>query len=205
MDSERRSLIATAIVGLIVLAIIIGSIYYLVQFIRSRQSGSTAQTQQTQSTRPTATSSAAVRVNQGGGQVPAGDDFKVYNEGEFQVTYPKNWGVLTCSNSSNVELDPSNSQDMLKVACSRAQKPVTIIKNSTGCAGGESVTLGSYQVVKTKAQEGDYTRYEWCVKTAPMLYITHRVSGSGEPATSKDDLSRQVEELISRLSFVRGS
>lgn len=37
MDDETKSLIATAIVGLIVLAILIGSIYYLVQFVRSTE------------------------------------------------------------------------------------------------------------------------------------------------------------------------
>jgi hypothetical protein len=212
MDSERRSLIATAIVGLIVLAIIIGSIYYLVQFIRSRQSNQTASNQQTRSINPSDSASPAVSVNQQSiqpqtrqqTQAQAGD-FKTYNEGEYQIVYSKNWGVLTCNNSTSVELDPANAQDQLKVTCDRAQKPVTIIKNSIGCAGGETINLGPHQVVRTKAVEGDFTRYEWCIKSATPLYITHRVSGSPYPASSKDDLSKQIEEMISRISFVRGS
>lgn len=213
MDSERRSLIATAIVGLIVLAIIIGSIYYLIQFIRNRQSGQTANTQQTRSVNPEATTTPGVSVaqidqaaqGQSNPQTGSNSAYKVFNEGEYQITYPKNWGLLTCNNSTSVEFDPTNSGDQLKVACDRAVKPVTVIKNSVGCAGGENVKLGNYDVSRTKAQEGNYTRYEWCVKSQPPLYITHRVSGAGDPATSREDFSKQVEELISRLSFVRGS
>lgn len=214
MDSERRSLIATAIVGIIVLAIIIGSIYYLIQFIRGRQSGQSTVTNQTRTVKPTATSSATIAVNQASPtnnqpdqrtQGNQSTDFKVFNEGDFQITYLKNWGLLTCNNSSNIELDPTNSTDMLKVRCEKAVKPITVLKNSIGCANGQNLTLGSHQVLKTKATEGSYTRYEWCVKSVPPLYITHRTSGSNDQASSKEDYSKQIEELISRISFVRGS
>jgi hypothetical protein len=50
-----------------------------------------------------------------------------------------------------------------------------------------------------------YTRYEWCTKTVPALYITHRVSNDGSPATSKEDFSKQVEDMIMKLTFARGS
>lgn len=208
MDAEKRSLVATALVGLVVLAIIIGSIYYLIQFIRNRQTGTTVQNTQVQaSVSPRASASAAAAVNPAqqpqGGQVAG--DFKTYNAGSYQITYPKNWGLLTCSNSENIELDPTNSQDSLNVDCSVATKPITIIKNATGCTNGEMADLGQVKVSRTKANDGDYTRYEWCAKTVPPLYITHRVSGDNSPATSKDDLSRQVEEMISRISFVQGS
>lgn len=204
MDAERRSLIATALVGIVVLAIIIGSIYYLIQFIRNRQANTNVANNQVQaSVSPSPVGSAPIQVNQG--QQPATGDFKTYNAGDYQITYPKNWGLLTCNNSQNVELDPTNGQDQAGVACSVATKPITIIKNATGCVGGEIVDMGSYKVAKTKATEGGYTRYEWCTKTNVPLYITHRVSDDNSPATSKDDVSRQVEELISRLSFVQGS
>lgn len=204
MDAERKSLVATALVGLVVLAIIIGSIYYLIQFIRNRNTTNVGGNQITASATPSASGQVAVDVNRGNTQ-PVSGDFKTFNEGDFQVVYPKNWGVLTCSNSSNVELDPTNGQDNLKVACSTAVKPVTIIKDATGCANGELIDLGSFKVSRTKATEGGYTRYEWCTKTVPALYITHRVSNDGSPATSKEDFSKQVEDMIAKLSFVRGS
>ncbi len=204
MDAERKSLVATALVGLVVLAIIIGSIYYLIQFIRNRNTTNVANNQVTASASPIASGQVAVDVNQGNTQ-PVSGDFKSYNAGDFQMAYPKNWGVLTCSNSSNIELDPTNGQDNLKVACSTATKPVTIIKDATGCTNGEMIDLGTFKVSRTKATEGDYTRYEWCTKTVPALYITHRVSNDGSPATSKEDFSKQVEDMIAKLSFVRGS
>jgi hypothetical protein len=204
MDAERKSLVATALVGLVVLAIIIGSIYYLIQFIRNRNTTNVANNQITASATPSASGQVAVDVNQGNTQ-PVSGDFKTLNEGDFQIAYPKNWGVLTCSNSSNIELDPTNGQDNLKVACSTAVKPVTIIKDATGCTNGEMIDLGTFKVSRTKATEGDYTRYEWCTKTVPALYITHRVSNDGSPATSKEDFSKQVEDMIAKLSFVHGS
>jgi hypothetical protein len=203
MDAERKSLVATALVGLVVLAIIVGSIYYLIQFIRNRNTTNVANNQVEVSASPVASGGVIVSQGENTNQ-PTGDD-KSYNAGDFQIAYPKNWGVLTCSNSSNIELDPTNGQDNLKVACSTAVKPVTIIKDATGCANGEMIDVGSFKVVRTKATEGGYTRYEWCTKTVPALYITHRVSNDGSPATSKDDFSKQVEDLIMKLTFARGS
>lgn len=204
MDAERKSLVATALVGLVVLAIIIGSIYYLIQFIRNRNTTNVANNQITASATPSPVGDVAVNVNQGN-TAPISGDLKSFNEGDFQIAYPKNWGVLTCSNSSNVELDPTNGQDNLKIACSTAVKPVTIIKDATGCPNGELIDLGTFKVSRTKATEGGYTRYEWCTKTVPALYITHRVSDDNSPATSKEDFSKQVEDMIAKLSFVRGS
>lgn len=207
MDPERRSLVATALVGLVVLAIIVGSIYYLFQFIRNRQAGNVV-TNQTQTALPSPIGSAPVVVTQSvqpQQQQPNAGDFKTYNAGDFQITYPKNWGLLTCRNSGNVELDPNNPADQLNVECSIATKPITIIKNAVGCAGGELVDIGQVKADKSKATDGGYTRFEWCVKTVPPLYVTHRVSNDGSPATSREDFSRQVEEMISRLSFVQGS
>ncbi len=204
MDAERKSLVATALVGLVVLSIIIGSIYYLIQFIRNRNTTNVADTQISATATPSPVGDVAVDVNQGN-TAPVSSDFKTFNAGDFQMAYPKNWGILTCSNSSNIEIDPTNGQDNLKVTCSVASKPVTIIKDATGCANGETVDLGSFKVARTKANEGNYVRYEWCTKTVPALYITHRVSNDGSPATSKEDFSKQVEDMIAKLSFVRGS
>jgi hypothetical protein len=204
MDAERKSLVATALVGLVVLAIIVGSIYYLIQFIRNRNTTNVANNQVTVSPSPAPSGQVAVDVNQGNTN-PVSGDYKTFNEGDFQMSYPKNWGILTCSNSSNIELDPTNGQDNLKVACSVAVKPVTIIKDATGCTNGEVIDLGTFKVARTKASEGDYTRYEWCTKTVPALYVTHRVSNDGSQATSKEDFSKQIEDMISKLSFVRGS
>jgi uncharacterized protein (UPF0333 family) len=204
MDAERKSLVATALVGLVVLSIIIGSIYYLIQFIRNRNTTNVANNQVTASASPTASGQVAVDVNHGNTH-PVSGDYKTFNEGNFQVSYPKSWGILTCSNSSNIELDPTNGQDNLKIACSVASKPVTIIKDATGCTNGEVIDVGTFKVARTKATEGDYIRYEWCTKTVPALYITHRVSNDGSPATSKEDFSKLVEDMIAKLSFAQGS
>lgn len=218
MEQQQRSLIFTAAVGLIILAIIIGSIYYLVKFIQGRVATSRQTTQTSEQATPTSDPSNGVFVNPDGTvtEIPTPQtdsnpsaqttpsDKKVYNAGAFQLVYPNNWGVLSCSNSSNLEFDPTNASDN-KANCDFASKPVTIVMgDSTGCAG-ETVKLGNVDVTKTKVNDGSYTKYQWCTKTEPMLNITHRVSPDGERATSKEDYSNQIEQMISNLSFVRGS
>ena len=203
MDPEKRSLIATALVGIVVLAIIIGSIYYLIQFIRNRQNPTNVASNQVQASVAPAASGVVINQVQDQNQGVSGD-YKTYNAGEYQITYPKTWGLLTCTNSENVEFDPTNPADQ-KIDCSIATKPITIIKNAVACSNGTIADVGQIKVAKTKVNEGNYVRYEWCTKTVPALYVTHRVSPNGEQATSKEDYSKQVEDMISKLSFVRGS
>lgn len=216
MEQQQRSLIFTAAVGLIILAIIVGSIYYLVKFIQGRVASS-RQTPQSSvetiaqvSANPEGTSVQGSQFSlspqgqppQIGGNV--GPDLKIYNGGNFQFTYPKNWGMVKCTNSKNLELDPLNSQDS-SIVCDVAIKPITIlVDNISGCVG-ETVKIGNLDVIKSQTNLDGYIKYQWCSKTEPVLNITHRVSQSGERATSKQDFSKQVEEIIAKLTFSRGS
>lgn len=226
MEQQQRSLIFTAAVGLIILAIIIGSVYYLVKFIQGRVATSrqTVQTSENIAQNPEATQSGDIlapgiiadpqtptpgttqpsnpQTPSNTQNTPAGK--KVLNVSTFQLVYPNNWGVLTCDNSSNIEFDPSNPADT-KVVCNTATKPVTILVGDIRGCEGETSRIGNVDVVKSQASEGSYIKYQWCTKTTPVLNITHRVSEGNEPATSKQDFSKQIEEMISNISVSRGS
>jgi hypothetical protein len=209
METQQRSLIFTAFVGLVILAIIIGSIYYLVKFIQDRQR-TASDSQAVSSPIPSGQIPFASENPQdslgetGGGTTGAQANTKTYSAGDVQMIYPNNWGLLTCSNSLNFEFDPKNPEDS-QVVCSLAQKPVTILVNdSTGCAG-DLIDIGPVKVQKQMQEEEGYRTYQWCTQTSPRLNISHRSSTYGAPATSPEDYSKQVEEMISRLSFVRGS
>ncbi len=218
MEQQQRSLIFTAAVGLIILSIIIGSIYYLVKFIQGRVATSGQSAQITENVNPESTQEGQLLpqtqndqfvVPQTGSSPTSGEQTapvgrKVYNTAAFRFSYPDSWGVLSCSNSQNIELDPSNPQD-LKLNCDIASKPVTVIVGETAGCQGDAVKIGNFDVVKTKVNEGSYIKYQWCTKTEPVLNITHRVSPDGERATSKEDYSGQIEEIISNLSFSSGS
>src|SRR3989344_2960107 len=198
MEQQQRSIIVTAAVGLIILAIIIGSIYYLVRFIQGRQktasitneatsSASIAPSEETGSNE-IAQTQPQTNINNTQGNPPA--NTKIYNGGEFQLIYPNNWGVLDCANSQNIELDPLNGANS-NPACDTATKPVTVLVNSgTGCQG-ETVTLGQIKATKSKkTYEDGYIDYKWCTQTTPALEISHRVSKNNESATSKEDFSK---------------
>ncbi|MDO8429497.1 MAG: hypothetical protein Q7S88_02610 [Candidatus Daviesbacteria bacterium] len=123
-----------------------------------------------------------------------------FTASNYSLKYPTAWSVLTCSNSKNFELDPTSAQDIKNVVCDVAVKPVTIMEVSKLNCQGEKVTIGSHQVTKSKATQGDYTRYTWCLNVGSKnLEITHRVSPKGERATSKEDYSQEVEEVIESI------
>jgi hypothetical protein len=231
MEQQQRSLVFTAAVGLIILAIIVGSIYYLVKFIQGRVSSSRqtvqTQTQQAASTSatvsngnsgavnitptgsPASSSAPQNRAPQTGGNTPAAQNQpasgkKVYNAGDFQLTYPNTWGIAKCSNSKNFEFDPQNPADS-SIVCDLATKAVTVVVSDIKGCEGETSKVGNIDVVKSQANDGGYIKYQWCTKTTPVLNITHRVSQDGERATSKQDFSKQIEDMISNLSLTRGS
>ncbi len=225
MEQQQRSLVFTAAVGLIILAIIVGSIYYLVKFIQGRVASTRQSPNPSIEELVESSASASVLANQiipnpqiqtptqqnqpqnqnqpaAVSNLPA--DKKVFNGGAFQFVYPKDWGILACDNSQNIELDPTNSADS-KIACGTAAKPITVLVGDvTGCEG-QTAKVGNIDVVKSQETEGSYTKYQWCTKTTPVFNITHRVSEAGERATSKQDFSKQIEEMIANLSFSRGS
>lgn len=133
---------------------------------------------------------------------------KVYVGDGFSLSYPNTWGLLTCSNSKNFELDPTSSTDSLNVSCNRALKPVTILVHtgSFSCPGN-SVTLGNNSAVKsTKKWSDGEIDYRWCVSVGgKTLDISHRFSPNGGRATSTTDYSSQVEDLIKTISSSQNS
>lgn len=216
MDQDRRSLIVTAAVGLLVLAIIIGSIYFLIKFIRNRQTASTAISNSQISVSPSASTATSTNstpistlpnTNQNNNIINNFPSTKTFNVEGLQITYPNKWGLLTCTNSKNFEFDINNGADN-KVLCDVALKPVTVILTNNLNCPGEHVKLGDYQVVRSAngTKGGGEVDYRWCIVTDGMdLDITHRVSQSSSRATSKNDVSVQIEQLISQIKFSRGS
>lgn len=206
MEPQKKTLIVTTIALLLVLVLVFGTIFYLVKFIQSRQKQTS-----TQSTFQTSTSSAIPTFNNrestGSGNINTttnSSNFKIYNGEGFQLSYPKDWGLLTCSNSQNFEFDPANSTDQLKIACDLALKPITVLVGSTNCTG-EAVTLGQVSVIRSKTTTATSTKYRWCTKTTPNLDITHRVSAETKRAYSKNDFSADIEKIISTIRFSAGS
>lgn len=223
MEQQQRSLIFTAAVGLIILAIIVGSIYYLVKFIQTRVASSrqTAQSSVEMIAQASASPEGSVQGQQttqspqiteeaqktevpgdtkGGVQAPqTATDKKLYNGTGFRLSYPNAWGLLSCTNSSNIEFDPVNSADS-KVSCGTASKAITVLVNDNWGCSGEQINIGTVAVNKSKQSEAGYTKYQWCTKTTPMLNITHRVSLSNDPASSKTDYSAQIENMIASFS-----
>jgi hypothetical protein len=214
MDQQRSTFVAIALI-LIVMAILGGTIYYLVRFVQSRQSPTnTVVTQSpTPSGNPNSTGNNVSTGNQPSAannsnapQTTSNPNLKVYSGEGYQLPYPKAWGLLTCNNSQNIELDPSNSTDNPKFGCDYAVKPITVMvyQNEISCPGSK-VNIGNVSVIKSKNTQGNQTTYRWCTQTTPSLDITHRVSSISSPASSKADYSAQVEEMIARLNTSHGS
>ena len=213
MEQQQRSLIFTAAVGLIILAIIVGSIYYLVKFIQGRVASNS------QSPQPSVTEiaedfavspQASAQMPQTGNSDSVTNeqnqsaDKKVYNAGNFQLAYPKNWGIITCTNSKNIELDPVNPADE-NINCDIATRAVTVLVSDIRGCEGQVAKIGNVDVVKTQETDSGETYYKWCTKTTPVLNITHRVSPQNKRGFSTQDFSRPIEEMIANLSFSRGS
>jgi hypothetical protein len=215
MDPQRRTLIVTGAVLLIILVIIFGTVFFLIRTILNRPSTSPTPSPldrvglfPNESASPTATLPGVTAtpgpVNDNNPQPPVTGDLETFSGPVFQAQYPKNWGILTCNNSRNVELDPGSSNDQLNIGCDIAAKSVTIIVGQNTCTGGQVVTLGGMQVRKVVGPVqtnlgGSGTQYHWCTLTPTPLDITHRV-GTGR-AFSADDHAQQVEQMISSLRF----
>ncbi len=207
MEQRRAVIVAIAIALLVALAII-GTIVFLSNFLRNKSTSTnrtvvsssaepvvmaTAEASATPATSGSATASAVAPANT-----------KSTTVGGYTGFYPNTWGVLSCSNSENIEFDPNGTDST--VACNYAKKPITVIVAKTLNCKGEEVTLGNNTVIKSKAMLSHEVRYRWCVKGADTnLDITHRVTDSNLSAASKEDFSAQVEQFISTLTFPRGS
>ncbi len=213
MDSKRGIILAVA-VFIVVIALIGGSIYYLTRILRSSTTDTTTTTttSNTVVTSSPSTTTAVGRAlsgattipNTGGGALGVNSsDSAIYNGRGFSLVYPKNWGLLTCNNSENFELDPSASGKQV-ASCNAAVKPITVLVDSGYACQGESVTLGGKRGVKLVRQVmlqetgQPITEYQWCFSAGGRnLYISHRVSPNNGLATSKEDYSSQIEQMIS--------
>lgn len=214
---NKGSIIAAAIIVVIVLSVVFGTIYYLASTFNVNLNPFTRFTSQTVTPKPSASSSEP-GSNGTPSQTPGSTDTQaqpspdkggnqnservIYQGQGFKLEIPKNWGVLKCSNSENFELDPYNGESKT-INCDRAQKPVTILVNSSfSCSGGEVVKIANLSVRRTKTQYRDWLTNQWCFEVQGKTFnITHRVSDSGNPATSKDDFSFDIEKIISSISF----
>ncbi|MDO8498483.1 MAG: hypothetical protein Q7S44_01735 [bacterium] len=195
MDTKTKSILLGGI-ALLILAVTFGVIFYLGKASRN-QNVRTEPSLDSLSQLPSLSTS---DNSSGTGNNNTGTTKSFTGEG-FTLKYPTSWGLLTCSNSQNFELDPTSSQDIKGVVCDMAVKPVTFLISSTRAAcQGETVTLGSNQVVKSKITARGDTNYRWCLMVGSKSFdVTHRVSPSGSRATSKDDFSSQIEEVIKSL------
>lgn len=195
MDTRTR-LVAIGALVVVVLVALFGVIFYLVKASKGgvSQPDSTSPLQRL----PTiSTPSPSLTPTPRGGSSTT----KTYTGKAFTLTYPANWGLLTCSNSQSIELDPGNGQNLAGVVCDVAIKPVTIAAVSRLNCAGDTVTLGSHQVIKSKTTASDgITTYRWCLTVGGQsLDVTDRVSNSGARATSKIDYSKEVEQIITNI------
>lgn len=206
---QRKSLIITALVLIFIIAVIVGTIIFLVRGVRTRSASENnraaqattvpmfsaapdSETVPTFDTNPTpAASSQPTNPTPG-----TNNQLKVYNGPSYSLSYPKAWGILTCSNSSNIEFDPTSSTDQLNVRCDVALKPITILAGGNPSCQGETVKLGNVTVQRSVQQTATGKNYRWCSKTMPGLDITHRVSSTPSRATSTQDYASQIEEMI---------
>lgn len=216
--NDKRPLIVTGLVLFLIIALIGFVIFYLVNFIRGRQSNEQATRDifprssmnvvvVSPAASPASTPSATQVTQQPATGLNSDGTSKTITGNGFQLMIPGNWGVLSCNNSKNLEFSPNDGSDTT-VNCTRAVKPVTVLVGINSCAGGQVITLGNVQVRKIvdnnfKTRDGKGTQYHWCTQTSPSLDITHRV-GSGT-AFSADDFSAAVEQVITTLSVGGGS
>lgn len=197
---RRRTLVVTSLVLIFIVLLIIATIVLIVRFFQGRSNPTTSELFPT-----TTLSSASPVATIAPDGLSVNPNLKTYNGNGFTLQYPNNWGLLTCNNSQNFELDPVNSRDQLNYNCDYAVKPVTIlVERNLNCAGTE-MNIGGVEVTKQVTQTATGVNYRWCTQTSPALDITHRVSSNGSRATSKEDFSSQVEQMIQTLRFSAGS
>lgn len=197
MDPQKRTLLITGVVIIVILAAIIAVIISLVRFFKSGVSNQG-------NIFPKATVSPAPAGTPTGSPISQTNTLIYAGQG-YQFQYPRGWGVLTCSNSQNIELDPNTPTDSRGITCDFAIKPITVLVSDSLSCQGDSINIGNIAVVKSKTGTSPEIVYRWCTKTTPALDITHRVSSTGSRATSTTDYSAQIEEIIKSLTFARGS
>ncbi|MBI3485612.1 hypothetical protein HY025_01560 [Candidatus Daviesbacteria bacterium] len=221
---NKRNLVAAAIIVILLLAVIIGTAIYLITAFKGRinlfNGRSFFPFSSTRSIFPAASPTVLPTLKPNpsilgtnttsnsptNSPTPTNPQLQIYQGSNFQLSYPKNWGVLTCNNSINIELDPYNSSNQPNYPCDFAIKPVTFLVGVTGnCLSEQTIKLGESSVIKLKQNVTSGVNYHWCVKDASLNFdITHRVNSTGSRATSKDDFSSQVEQIISSIKVAGG-
>lgn len=198
MDPKSRSIIIGGVV-LLILASVFGTVFYLGRVAKEKR-GETPEADPLSQLEVTGNPNSQTDTGTGSGQQ---SNLKTFTGAGFNVPYPSSWGLLTCSNSANFEFDPTSSSDVRSVVCDVAVKPVTVLVTNRLSCQGETVKLGNHQVIRSKvsAQSGD-ANYRWCFSVGGKnLEVTHRISASGSRATSKEDFSAAVEQIITGISI----
>lgn len=195
-------LVAVIIGLLIILLIIFGLVFLIPQLFPSRPAVVTlpTPTPQTIVITPTPTPQYVVPITPG--ITPTVPRAQTFSGAGFTFEYPESWGLLTCANSLNFELDPNSNVDQIDIPCDVALKSITVIVNQDllDCPG-ENFTIGAIPVIKSTVQISNYTQYMWCTRTNPVLKITHRTSTAPFRAVSTINYSQQIENMISTLRF----
>lgn len=208
MDRRTKSLVI-GVFALIIVAAVVGAYLYLTRFPQNKPDTGTDSVPSGLSDLPIATISPTLgtRNSTSNGSVPGTSvgNSKIYSGPGFNFAYPSSWALLTCSNSQNFELDPVNQGDISGAVCDRAIKPVTFLVSDKVSCTGESVKLGGNQVMRSKTATATGTNYRWCLQVGSKgLDISHRVSSSGSRATSREDFSPQIEQIISNIRVGSG-
>lgn len=194
---QRNKVIIFGGVGLLILAVVFVSLFYILKSSKVTKVTQSANVPNSLSRLPSvATTPAVTNLS----PTPVLSSEKVFKGKNFTLNFPNNWSILICGNSNNFEFDP-NGGDLKNVACDSALKPVTfLVVNKLNC-NGEPIKIGNNHVTKTKtlSDNGDIS-YRWCTMVGSTGFdITHRVSQDGSRATSKNDFSKEIEQIISSI------
>ncbi|MFA5932696.1 MAG: hypothetical protein WCV81_00350 [Microgenomates group bacterium] len=209
MEITTRTIIL-AVVSVVIIALILSGVFYLLRSSKqlantNKNTGNPLEKLGVITASPTPTS---VQSGQTSGVTSSNNqpstvavNIKTYQGSNFTIKYPQNWGILTCSDSKNIELDPYNSNDLINYACDRAIKPITIIvgDGSLSCPG-EAVKIGNNTVVRSKTETANWFKNRWCINKNGMSFdITNRINSKGIVGTGKDDFSSEIEKTIGSL------
>lgn len=188
------------IIGIILIAAVVTALVLLVVgFVRSRSNNKTAEIKTESNSRidtPSVSSTSNVEPE---AMPQTGSNQKTFVSNGNTFGFPNNWGVLTCNNSANFELDPNNSQDS-QISCDIALKPITVLVNSNAACKGTATTISNITVSKYRMENARGIDYQWCFTRNGASYnITHRVSQFGVRGTSKEDFSAAIEQMIANV------
>lgn len=187
-----------AIISVLIIAIILSGIFYLMK--------SSKQIIPTGNKNPDPLARLGVITNNPqqpvvSTQAVAATNTKTYQGRNFTINYPQKWGILTCSDSDNIEFDPYSGSDLKNYACDRAIKPITVLVSSTALScPGESIKIGNNTVIKSRTETAYWLKNRWCLNKSGLSFdITNRVNQSGIVGTGKDDFSSEIEKIINSL------